>query len=538
MTGVEDRDRDLERAALEEAAATGTTVAHWAGRRPDDPAIVSPHGDRTFAELDANANRLARALRDRGLRAGDGLALMVSNRPEFAEVVAAAQRTGLRLTPINWHLTADEVAYILEDCGARAFVADARFAAVAAEAAGRAPDVVAGLAVGGPVGEDAEAGGSGGRFEPYAEALAAHDPAELEDPVLGSSMLYTSGTTGRPKGVRREEQPGAALTGALFGYVAGETLHLATGPLYHAAPLAFSLAMPLTSGVGVVLMDGWSPAETLRLIEAHRVTHTHLVPTMFHRLLGLPDDVRAAADVSSLRMVLHGAAPCPVHVKRAMIEWWGPVLFEYYAATEGVGTFVGSEEWVTKPGTVGRPGTPGHIRILDPVTGEDLPAGEVGTVYLQAPPVGRFDYYGDPAKTESSYQGDHFTMGDVGYLDEDGYLFLTDRSADLIISGGVNVYPAEVEAELLAHPAVGDAAVIGVPDDEWGEVVVAVVEPRDGVDPGAALGVELIEHCRARLAGFKCPRRVDFVDRLPRTDSGKLYKRRLREQYRRQADSR
>jgi long-chain acyl-CoA synthetase len=518
-TDVEDR----ERAALEQAAATGTTLAHWAARRPDEPAIVSPHGDRTFAELDANANRLARALRGRGLRAGDGVALMVSNRPEFAEVVAAVQRSGLRLTPINWHLTADEVAYILEDCGARAFVADTRFAAVAAEAAGRAPDVVAGLAVGGPVGE---------AFEPYSEALAAHDPAELEDPVLGSSMLYTSGTTGRPKGVHREEQAGNALTGALFGYAAGETLHLATGPLYHAAPLAFSLAMPLSSGVGVVLMDGWSPAETLRLIERHGVTHTHLVPTMFHRLLGLPDDVRAAADVSSLRMVLHGAAPCPVHVKQAMIEWWGPVLVEYYAATEGVGTFVASEEWLTKPGTVGRPGTPEHIRILDPVTGEDMPAGQVGTVYLQAPPFGRFDYYGDPGKTESSYRGDHFTMGDVGYLDEDGYLFLTDRSADLIISGGVNVYPAEVEAELLAHPAVGDAAVIGVPDDEWGEVVVAVVEPRDGVDPTGALAAELVEHCRARLAGFKCPRRVDFVDHLPRTDSGKLYKRRLREQYR------
>jgi long-chain acyl-CoA synthetase len=247
--------------------------------------------------------------------------------------------------------------------------------------------------------------------------------------------------------------------------------------------------------------------------------------------------VRQAADVSSLRTILHGAAPCPVQVKQAIIDWWGPVLVEYYAATEGVGTFVASEEWLTKPGTVGKPARAGNVRILDPVSGDDVPAGEIGTVYLRAPEVGRFDYYGDPAKTESSYRGDYFTLGDVGYLDGDGYLFLTDRSADLIISGGVNVYPAEVEAELLAHPAVGDAAVIGVPDDEWGEVVVAVVEPREGTAPSDALAGELIEHCRAHLARFKCPRRVDFVDELPRTDSGKLYKRRLRDEYRSRAEA-
>jgi long-chain acyl-CoA synthetase len=318
----------------------------------------------------------------------------------------------------------------------------------------------------------------------------------------------------------------------MFRYERGETLHLCTGPLYHAAPLAFSLSIPLNAGVGVVLMDKWSPEETLRLIAERRITHSHMVPTMFHRLLALPGEVRAAADVSSLRSVLHGAAPCPVSVKKAIIEWWGPVLLEYYAATEGTGTFVTSQDWLQRPGTVGKPATPDHIRILDPVSGEPLPAGEIGTVYIAAPPVGRFDYFGDPGKTAGSYRGDHFTMGDVGYLDEDGYLFLTDRSADLIISGGVNVYPAEVEAELLAHPDVGDAAVIGVPDPDWGEIVVAVVEPRAGVTPSDDLAAALVAHCRATLASFKCPRRVDFTDRLPRTDSGKLYKRRLRDEYR------
>jgi long-chain acyl-CoA synthetase len=279
-------------------------------------------------------------------------------------------------------------------------------------------------------------------------------------------------------------------------------------------------------------MDRWSPEETLRLIARHRITHSHMVPTMFHRLLGLPAEAREAADVSSLVSVLHGAAPCPVSVKQAIIDWWGPVLLEYYAATEGTGTFVTSAEWLERPGTVGRPADPDHIRVLDPVSGEPLPPGEVGTVYLRAPKVGRFTYFGDPDKTAASYRGDHFTMGDVGYLDEDGYLFLTDRSADLIISGGVNVYPAEVEAELLGHPSVGDAAVIGVPDPDWGEMVVAVVELRDGVEASDDLAGDLIAHCRARLAHFKCPRRVDFTDRLPRTDTGKLYKRRLREQYR------
>lgn len=514
-----DAASDLE--LYQQAAKVGMTTAYWSERRGDEPAVVSPLGDRTWGELNANANRLVRALRRGGLVAGDAVAVMVANRPEFVEAYVATQRAGLRLTTINWHLTGEEAAYIAADCDARAFVADARFA-----------EAAAGAAEGSGVGVRLAVGGRVPGFEDYDDAVATEDGADIADPRLGSSMLYTSGTTGRPKGVHRDQAPAASGLSALFGYVAGESVNLCTGPLYHAAPLAFSLALPLAFGVTTILMDAWSPEETLRLIEDHRVSHVHMVPTMFHRLLRLPADVRDAADVSSLRLVLHGAAPCPVSVKRQVIEWWGPVVLEYYAATEGVGTFVGSAEWLERPGTVGRPAVPGHIRVLDPATGEDVPTGEVGVVYLSAPKVGRFDYYGDAAKTAGSYRGDHFTMGDVGYLDEDGYLYLTDRSADLIISGGVNVYPAEVEAELLGHPAVGDAAVIGVPDEEWGELVVAVVEPAPGVDAGDELAAELVRHCRDRLAHFKCPRRVDFTDSLPRTDSGKLYKRRLRDHYR------
>jgi long-chain acyl-CoA synthetase len=512
------------RAAYKAAAKHGMVLALWADRLGDTPAIVCEHGDRTFASLNARTNQLVRALRMRGLRPGDSVALMLANRPEWAEVVAATNRAGWRLTPINWHLTGEEAGYILGDCEARAFIADHRFADAAIEAAGLVPAAAVRLAIGGDI--------SG--FEPYEDALDGEDGSDIDDPLPGTSMLYTSGTTGRPKGVHRAPVP--ATDGALFGYQGGTGMHLCTGPLYHAAPLAFSLAAPLNAGVGVVLMDEWSADETLRLIEQHAITHSHMVPTMFHRLLSLPPAVREAADVSSLQLVLHGAAPCPVAVKQAIIEWWGPVLFEYYAATEGLGTWVTSEQWLDRPGTVGPSPAPGFVRILGE-EGQDLAPGEIGRIYLLSPAGSKFDYYKDPAKTESSFVGDHFTLGDVGYLDEDGWLFLTDRSANLIISGGVNIYPAEVEAELLGHPAVGDAAVIGVPDDDWGEIVVAVVEPQPDVDPTEALAAELVAFCRDRLAHFKCPRRVDFTDELPRHDNGKLYKRLLRDQYRQAAES-
>jgi long-chain acyl-CoA synthetase len=515
--------------------ARGTMVSYWADEVPDRVAILSEHGNRTFGELNARANRLVRALRRRGVEPGAALTLMCRNRPEFAEVWAACSRGGYRLTPINWHLTGEEAGYIIDDCEAQVIVADARHARSAAGAAHHAPGATVRLAIGG----DIEG------YESYEDALAGEGDANIDDPVPGGQMLYTSGTTGRPKGVTRDmaslaaAPSNAAATAtvassrlaSINSYVPGEDLHLCTGPLYHAAPLAFSLSLPLASGVGIVLMDDWDAQETLRLIEEHDITHTHMVPTMFVRLLKLPDDVRDRHDLTSLRNILHGAAPCPPNVKQALIDWLGPIVYEYYAATEGAGTVVGPDDWLDHPGTVGLVDPAEHIKIGDD-DGNELPRGEVGLVYIRAPEAGRFEYYKDADKTSSAYRGDYFTLGDVGYIDDDNYLFLTDRSANLIISGGVNIYPAEVDAVLLEHSSVRDAATIGVPDSEWGEAVKAVVELQEGVEPSPELAQELMEFTRDRLAHYKCPRSVDFVDALPREDTGKIFKRKLRDQYR------
>jgi long-chain acyl-CoA synthetase len=516
------------------ALSQGMVVSHFAGLHPDEAAVIQ--GDRTvtFAQLNHRANQLVRALRARGVRPGDGIALMCANRVEFVEAYAAAERGGLRLTPVNWHLNGDEAGYIVDDCEAVAFVADARFAEAAAAAAAAAPGATVRLAVEGSI----------EGFEDYESAVAGEDGHDIDDPRLGTRMLYTSGTTGRPKGVFRPPASAAeaAVTAAAAATVSGYRadtgqLHLCTGPLYHAAPLLLSLAPSLNAGVGVVLMDAWDAAETLRLVDRHRITHSHMVPTMFHRLLSLPQEVRDAHDVSSLQFIIHGAAPCPVAVKAALIEWWGPIVFEYYAAIDGSGTTVTSTDWLRKPGTVGKPVTEDHIRILDD-DGDDLPPNEAGTVYLKSPAVGRFAYFKDEEKTEGAYKGDWYTLGDVGYLDDDGWLFLTDRSAHLIISGGVNIYPAEVEAVLLTHPAVGDVGVIGVPNHEWGEEVKAIVEPQPGVEGTPELAAELLAYCRERLASFKCPRSVDFTAELPRHDNGKLYKQALRQAYREEAGGR
>jgi long-chain acyl-CoA synthetase len=532
MTDTEDRAT---------AGANGMLIAWWAAQGPGRPALFTAYGDRTYGELNSNINRLARALRARGLGAGDSVALMCTNRPEFIEVLYAAQRAGLRLTPINWHLTGEEAAYIVDNCEAKAFIGAAALGDKIAVAAGGTDREIVRLAV----------GGAAPGFESYDAVIAAEEGSDITDPVLGTQMLYTSGTTGRPKGVHRDgAAPSALATVNFCGYdedwAHSVDAHLCTGPLYHAAPLAFSVAVPMIYGVPLVIMDQWDPVETLRLIEAHGITHTHMVPTMFHRLLALPEEVRGKYDHSPLRFVIHGAAPCPVDVKARLIEWLGPIVVEYYAATEGLGTLVDSATWLAHPGTVGRPMVPGLVKVMAEGDGADgadgadeaggggveVAPGEIALVYLRAVASTKFDYYGDAAKTAGAFRGEYFTLGDLGYMDDEGFLFLTDRTANLIISGGVNIYPAEVDAVLLQHAAVGDVATIGVPDAEWGEAVKAVVQPADGVEGTPELGRELMEFCREHLAHFKCPRSVDFTDRLPREDTGKIYKRLLRDQYR------
>jgi fatty-acyl-CoA synthase len=500
----------------------------WAQTTPDKPALIMAGSGAvtTYAELEDRSARLARLLHDAGLRPGDVIAFVSENRPEVFDVYWAALRSGLYVTAVNHNLGAAEAAYIVEDCGAQALFVSAGKRELA-EAIVRAVDVPHRFAFGGDL----------DGFGDYEGALAASSPEPLAEQPHGDDFLYSSGTTGRPKGIKipllpiSVDEPGypyVAIFGGLFGY-GPDTVYLSPAPAYHAAPLRFMGVVHALGGT-VVLMEKFDAAGFLDAIARYRVTDTQVVPTMFVRLLKLPEETRAAADLSSLRAVVHAAAPCPVEVKRQIIDWFGPIVHEYYASTEAIGgTYVGSEEWLAHPGTVGKP-LIGIPRICAP-DGSLLGPGEVGTVYFERDEL-PFSYHGDPEKTASTLHPEHptwSTVGDLGYLDEDGYLYLTDRKAFMIISGGVNIYPQEIEDVYALHPEVGDIAVIGVPDEEMGERVVAFVEPAG--EPAPDLAERLTAYGRERIAHFKVPREFIPTDDLPRTPTGKLVKGTLKERY-------
>ncbi len=502
---------------LKAAAELGMAPAFWAARQPDKVAIFEMSGPtRTFEALNANANRIARLLRDQGLKPGDSVALLCPNRAEFVDVLFATQRCGLRMTPVNWHLTPEEIAYVIDNCEARALFADAAVAG-AADAAAQCPGLVLKIAIGGPL----------PGFLDYEDALGPYSGADIDDPVRGHTMLYSSGTTGRPKGVYKPNAPIPTYDPAYQD----DDVHFCTGPAYHASPMAGDVRKALVNGVPTVLLDRWDNETVLATIEARRVTRSHFVPIMFQRLLALPEDVRARYDLSSLRRISHGAAPCPPEVKQAMIEWLGPVLFEYYAGSEGgVGFWITSQDWLKKPGTVGRRPDPEAAKILDEA-GNELPPGQAGTIYMRLADQGGFEYFKDSAKTDSGRRDGYFTMGDVGYFDEDGYLFLTGRSAETIIVGGVNIYPQEIDNELIKHPAVADSCTVGVPHEEYGEEVRAVIELAAGYAPSEALKDEILAYARTAVAKYKIPRGVDFVPRLPRSEAGKIQRNKVRAPY-------
>jgi long-chain acyl-CoA synthetase len=497
---------------------------------PDKPAIVMASSGEavTFGEFEARSNRVAQFLRDAGLRRGDHIAAFAENSPQLLEIEGGAERAGVYYSLINTYLSVDEVAYVVANSQARVLFSSTARQPVAEVAAARCPGLERMLMTG----EGALPAG----WEPYAAVVAGYPAVPVPDEALGAAMLYSSGTTGHPKGILRdlpevgpdEPLPAREFLRAMFGFREGMT-YLNPAPLYHSAPQA-SVSAALRMGCTAVVMERFDPEQWLALVERYRVTHSQMVPSMFSRLLRLPQEVRARYDTSSLECIIHAAAPCPVHVKQAMIDWLGPIVTEYYGATEANGfTFCTTAEWLAHPGTVGR-AILGELLILDG-TGNECPAGTDGIVWFRG--ATSFEYFRDPEKTAESRSrdGTASAVGDVGHVDADGYLYLTDRKSYMIISGGVNIYPQETENVLSAHPAVQDVAVIGVPNDDLGEEVKAVVQLADPAAAGPGLAQDLIEYCRDRLAHFKCPRTVDFVPELPRSETGKLYKRILRDAY-------
>jgi len=501
---------------------------NFARKDPAALALAAPDGrEWSRGELLAASNRIVHGLRALGLEKGDCIAAVLPNGAPLLQLYLAVVQSGWYLTPINHHLTAPEIAYIIENCEAKAFFADERFADACSAAAAELS-----------LPESARfASGTVPGFRSWAELEAGQPESMPEDRAAGQVMNYTSGTTGRPKGVRRALPPidpdtlAALMTGflGLFGVKPeDDNVHICGSPLYHTAVLVFA-SCSLHMGHPVVLMDKWTPEGMLELIEKYRVTTSHMVPTQFHRLLALPEEQRTRYDVSSCRCMVHAAAPCPIETKLRMLDWWGDSIYEYYAATEGGGTVVSPEEWRRFPGTVGRAWASSEIRILDD-DGRDVPPDATGTVYIKLG-AADFEYKDDKKKTEENRREGFFTVGDVGYLNEEGYLFLCDRKSDMIISGGVNIYPAEIENVLLTHPKVADAAVFGIPHADWGEEVKAVIELASDLDPDEALAEDILAFCGDKLARYKTPRSIDFTREMPRDPNGKLYKRKLRDPY-------
>jgi acyl-CoA synthetase (AMP-forming)/AMP-acid ligase II len=497
-----------------------------AAQTPDKPAYtMAASGEQiTFGQLEAAANQGAALFRALGLQRGDHIALLLENHPHFLKLCWAAQRAGIYYTAISWRLQADEVAYIVNNCGARVFITSRARESVATPLLSLASKVQRWYML-----DEATAG-----FESWEDAIADMPATLLEDASEGAQMLYSSGTTGYPKGVKKplpEHPYGEDDAPNLFSLLWGmdeTSIYLTPAPLYHAAPLTFTMGA-LRQGISVVVMEHFDAEDALKTIERYQVTHSQWVPTMFVRMLKLDEAARKRYDLSSLKCAIHAAAPCPVPVKEAMIDWWGPVLFEYYAGTEGNGFVqLNSQDWLAHKGSVGRP-LNCELHICDD-EGHEVPVGESGTVYFGG--GGTFEYHDDPEKTrQSTHAKGWTTLGDVGYLDEDGFLYLTDRKHFMIISGGVNIYPQEAENVLITHDSVIDVAVFGVPNADFGEEVKAVVQPRDMSAADPIMAEELLAYCRERLSHVKCPRSIDFREQLPRHPTGKLYKRLLKDEY-------